>query len=86
MHQCMLQATQLESSLAENDLAVLVNFKMNMSQQHAFAAKKANGILTYIRQQFKRGDPSLLLTTDEATPGVQLTTISISGEISVHEK
>lgn len=36
---------QLESSLAEKDPWVLVNTKLNMNQQHALTAKKANGIL-----------------------------------------
>ncbi|GAB0175844.1 mitochondrial enolase superfamily member 1 [Grus japonensis] len=49
-HQYMLGATQLESSLAEKDLEVLVDTKLNMSQQCAFAAKKGSGILSCTRQ------------------------------------
>ncbi|KAK4827434.1 hypothetical protein QYF61_017991 [Mycteria americana] len=60
-HQYML--TKLESSFAGKDLLVLVDTKLNMSQQHALVAKKAKGILGCIRQTIDsrlRGDPSLL--------------------------
>jgi len=74
MYQYMLGAAQLESSLAEKDLGVLVDTKLNMSQQCAFAEKTANGILGFSRQKYcqqgERGDPSSLLSTGEATPGV----------------
>ena len=49
-HQYMLGAAWLESSFAEKDLGVLVDTKLNISQQGALATKKVNGILGCIRQ------------------------------------
>ncbi|GAB0187974.1 hypothetical protein GRJ2_001262700 [Grus japonensis] len=46
----MLGATQLESSLAEKDLRVLVDTKFTVSQQREIVAKKANVILTCVRK------------------------------------
>lgn len=48
MHQCVLGATQLESSSA--DLGVLVDTRLDMSQQPVLAAKKSSGLLGCIRE------------------------------------
>ncbi|KAK4827589.1 hypothetical protein QYF61_019491, partial [Mycteria americana] len=45
MHQYMLDATHLENSLEKKAMVVLVDTKLTMSQQCAFAAKKANAVV-----------------------------------------
>lgn len=45
----MLRADGLENSIAEKALAILMNTKLNTSQQCGLAAKKANGTLGYTR-------------------------------------
>jgi len=50
MHHYMLGLSQLESSLAEKDLVVLVDTKFTVSQQPAVVVKKANGIMRCIRK------------------------------------
>jgi len=45
MHQYTLGTTQLESSLAAKDLGVLMDTRLNMSQQCALVTKKADGNL-----------------------------------------
>ncbi|KAK4810780.1 hypothetical protein QYF61_008752 [Mycteria americana] len=64
-HQYMLGATQLESSLAEKDLGVLVDTRLNMSQQCALAAS-ANGILGCIRQSIASRSREVILPLSSA--------------------
>lgn len=60
-----LGTTQLESSLAEKDLGVVMDTTLNMSQQCALVAKEANGILGCIMQsvasRLMEVNPSLYL-------------------------
>ena len=65
-----LSLKQLGSSFSEGDLGVLVDPKLNTSQQRALPAKAANSALCCLRCSVERGDLSALLSIGEATPGV----------------
>ena len=72
MHLYMLGADQLESRSAGKDLDVLVDTKLNMSQQWALVAKKANGILGCVRRSVGSRLKQVILPLYSALVGPRL--------------
>jgi len=60
-HIYRLEGAVLESRPAEKDLGVLVDDKLNVSQQRAFAGWKANGILGSIRRGVASRDREVIV-------------------------
>ncbi|KAK4827595.1 hypothetical protein QYF61_019497 [Mycteria americana] len=83
MHQNMLRVNWLESCLAEKALVVLVDTKLNMSQQCDLAANKANG---GVLQAGEGGDPSPALVRPHLEYCVQFWASQYKRDVDILER
>ena len=79
----------IECSFAEKDLGVILDGKLDMSQQCTLATQKANRILGF--QQGEGGDPAPLVCAGEPSCGVPRPDMDSSvqerhGPVGVHPK
>jgi len=67
----MLRVNRLESSLAKKTLRILVDIKLNTSQQCVLVAKKVNASLDCIRQSIARRSREVIvpLSSPVSSPG-----------------
>ncbi|GAB0182191.1 mitochondrial enolase superfamily member 1 [Grus japonensis] len=80
-HKYMLGATQLEGNLAKNSLWVLVETKLNMSQQCALVTKKVNATLDFIRQSIARRSKEVILSLSSPLSSPGEATLGVLGPI-----
>ena len=72
-YQCKLEGVKMKHSPAEKDQGVLVDGKLDMSQQHALTAQKVNSLLGRINRSMARRTREVILPLClccEASPGV----------------
>ena len=80
-----LREVWLESCLMERDLGVLMDSRLNMSQQCAQVAKKANGILACIRNGVVSSTGEVILPCTQHWRGCTSSTVSSFGPLSVRK-
>ncbi|PKU34757.1 hypothetical protein llap_14938 [Limosa lapponica baueri] len=82
IHHYILIVDWLESSMAEKNLGILVDTKLNMSQQCDLVAKDTGILGCYEKcfHQIQGGSSSPQLSIGEATPGVLCPVLSSPGK------